>query len=190
MDVITKRVQTIYPRCRSYQRALLISFCASTQNHACEVLAYQLGSKTSREMCHTLKLPLRDMSMTLEEFSKLVGRSSIISNSPAVRRVLSHNVFVQEVMNKIERALVVTMQSQTAKSIWSMDSVKALVVFSTLLDMNAVIIEKLFGEICRSDVRRLNEVNDDVQNNVSHSDDHLNALNALVGAFSSSFSTG
>ena len=103
-----------------------------------------------------------------------------------VKHTLSTNTFVRFVIDEIESALCVTMQSDAVKSMWALDSVKAIVAFSTLLDMNTVIIEKLFGEISRSDARRLNDVNDDIQAKLAHSDEHLNALNALIRAFSAS----
>lgn len=168
---------------------MLISMCASTRAHAPEIIAYQLGSKTSKELCRTLKLPMKNLSMSLDELSRLIGRSPQISNNVDVKHALVSNGFVRFVISEIENALCVTLQSDAIKAMWALNSVKAIVVFSTLLDMNTVVLEKLFGEISRSDARRLNDVNDDIQAKLAHSDDHLNALNALIGAFSSSFTT-
>lgn len=186
MDVVANRVRMLYPRCRSNDRALLISICASTRTHAPEIISYHLGSKISKELCRTLKLPMKTLSMTLDELSRLLGRSQQISMNSDVKHTLSTNTFVRFVIDEIESALCVTMQSDAVKSMWALDSVKAIVAFSTLLDMNTVIIEKLFGEISRSDARRLNDVNDDIQAKLAHSDEHLNALNALIRAFSAS----
>ena len=186
MEVVVDRVRMLYPRCRSNDRALLISMCASTQTHAPEIISYQLGSKISKELCRTLNVPIKTLSMTLDELSRLLGRSQQISTNAEVKRTLSSNAFVRFVIDRVENALCVTLESDAVKSMWALDSVKAIVAFSTLLDMNTVIIEKLFGEISRSDARRLNDVNDDIQAKLAHSDDHLNALNALIGAFSAS----
>ena len=158
----------------------------STRTHAPEIISYHLGSKISKELCRTLKLPMKTLSMTLDELSRLLGRSQQISMNSDVKHTLSTNTFVRFVIDEIESALCVTMQSDAVKSMWALDSVKAIVAFSTLLDMNTVIIEKLFGEISRSDARRLNDVNDDIQAKLAHSDEHLNALNALIRAFSAS----
>lgn len=183
MDVVSRRVQTHYPKRVDRRRAFLLSACATTREHAPSVMAYHVGGRSSREVFKVLNLNHGELSMTSDEVATLMGCSTAACHHAAVRELVESHPCVRELIQRVKGALSVTLQSERARRMWSMPSVRAIVAFSTYLDTSEVMLEKLLGEISRSDLRRLEVVVDDVQANMATSDDHLNALNAIITSF-------
>lgn len=121
--------------------------------------------------------------MSYDEMATILGCSQKACSNGDIRSLLQTNPFVRDTVSNVERALAVTMESENSKNMWAMPSVRATIVLSTYLDVAQIVIEKLLGTICRSDLRRLESLCDDVHTATNQSDDHLNAINALVGAF-------
>jgi hypothetical protein len=189
MENVVQRVVREYPHCKHTNDAVLVSACASTGQHAAHIMAYHLGMRRSKELNVTLNVKKEAIAMNFEELAILFGCSRQASESPKLVSVLKSNPFVSRIVDDVENALVVTMESDQAKRMWRMPSVKAVIAFSVYIDIPQIMIEKLLGNLCRSDLRKLEVLSDDVHTAMETSDGHLSALNALVGAFVESIDT-
>lgn len=186
MDIVLKRVERHYPQKMDRKRAFLISACATARAHACDVLAYNIGHRSSREVCKVLNVDPGKMSMTSDEMASLLGCSTEACNHEVMNGLTRNHPHVSALLGRIQDSLSVTLQSEQSTRMWSMPSVRAVVAFATYLDMSEVILEKLLGTISKSDLRRLEEVIDTVQSDMDRNDIHLNSLNAIIQAFSQS----
>ena len=130
-----------------------------------------------------MKLTHDQLAMTSDELATLLGCSTSACQHAEVRHLVESHPYIRALIGRVEGALSVTLQSERARRMWMMPSVRAIVAFATYLDMSEVMLEKLLGEISRSDLRRLEVVVDEVQATMATSDEHLNALNAIITSF-------
>lgn len=137
----------------------------------------QVRRRSCVEMTRILKTPLEKVAINIDELCALlveIGR---------VCPPNGDNPFVSKMLTGIEMALDITLQSPPLRQVWESWSVKLLVCFALLLELTGPVLTKLFGQVGRSDIRRLESLQEIWYTNRKSSDAHLNALNHIVNTF-------
>ena len=174
---VVERVKRVYPQCLQRRVAFRIAMCALAREHRENLLMCQVRRRSCIEMTNILKTSLDKAAMSIDELCTLlveIGR---------VHPLLGDNPFVSEMLLGIEKALDITLQSETSRQVWGSWSVKLLVCFASLLELTGPVLTKLFGQVGRSDMRRLESLQEAWYSKRSCSDAHLSALNHIVNTF-------
>ena len=173
--VVAERVRRVYPQCRDARAAFRIAMCALSSELRNELLMCQVGRRSCVEMTCALKTPLDEAAMSVDELCELLVQIGTDG--------LCENRYVDAMLSVIDDALVITMQSPPSRQVWESASVKLLVCFALLLELTGPVLTKLFGQVGRSDMRRLEALQDAWHSRRANSDAHLNALNHIVDTF-------
>ena len=142
--------------------------------------AFEQLSKEDSQTCASL-------AILPEEYEQLFGAESVTTDTKRLA-AMATNEWLSKHAARLQTALSTSLISSSASSAWRLSRVRVAAVVSLWMRADDESLKAVVGDVVRSDLRRVQELQYDVQDEEDASDAHIlplcEAINALAEAVS------